>query len=167
VLGGHIIDFFVWGFITSFGMFQAYYTSNSLSSPSKISWIGSMPIFLLMTIPLWSGAASDLRHYKLVLRMALVLLPLAERLLKKRLPPKISAKSFEPSELKDVVFVLFVSLHECPTREGLLTNKDFRLFSQLQRTLLCFLLCSSYPILEVYLVLALDKSTDIHAASST
>jgi hypothetical protein len=41
--------------------------------------------------------------------MALVLLLLAERLLKKRLPPKDSAKFFEPSELKDVVFVLFVS----------------------------------------------------------
>ena len=41
--------------------------------------------------------------------MALVLLLLAERLLKKRLPPKDSAKLFEPSELKDIVFVLFVS----------------------------------------------------------
>ena len=203
VLGGHIIAFFVWGFITSFGMFQAYYTSNSLSSPSKISWIGSMTIFLLMIIPIWSGSASDLGHYKLVLRLgillwlvgifmtsictkywqlllaqgvcigaangfmfvptmsvistyfdssrrsfaiglvltgsatggmifpimlnrlfvligfgwavrcfgfvALVLLLLAERLLKKRLPPKNSTNFFEPSELKDVVFVLFVS----------------------------------------------------------
>jgi MFS family permease len=203
VIGGHIITFFVWGFITSFGMFQAYYTSNSLSSPSNISWIGSMMIFLLMIIPLWSGSASDVGHYKLILRtgvllwlvgifmtsicseywqflmaqgvcigvangfmfvptmsvvstyfdsskrsfaiglvltgsatggmifpimlnrlfvligfgwavrcfgfMALVLLLLAERLLKKRLPPKDSAKFFEPSELKDVVFVLFVS----------------------------------------------------------
>ena len=41
--------------------------------------------------------------------MALALLSLAERLLKKRLPQKDSAKMFEPSELKDVVFVLFVS----------------------------------------------------------
>lgn len=41
--------------------------------------------------------------------MALLLLVLAERLLKKRLPPKDSAKLFEPSELKDIVFILFVS----------------------------------------------------------
>jgi MFS family permease len=203
VVGGHIITFFVWGFITSFGMFQAYYTSKSLSSPSKISWIGSMMIFLLMIVPLWSGSASDIGYYKPVLRtgillwlvgifmtsictkywqfllaqgfcigvangfmfvptmsvastyfdpnrrsfaiglilsgsatggmifpimlnrlfnivgfgwavrcfglMAAVLLLLAEKLLKKRLPPKDSAKFFEPSELKDVVFVLFVS----------------------------------------------------------
>jgi hypothetical protein len=38
------------------------------------------------------------------------LLVLAERLLKKRLPPKDSAKFFEPSELKDIVFVLFVGV---------------------------------------------------------
>ena len=162
-----------------------------------------MTIFLLMIIPIWSGSASDLGHYKLVLRLgillwlvgifmtsictkywqlllaqgvcigaangfmfvptmsvistyfdssrrsfaiglvltgsatggmifpimlnrlfvligfgwavrcfgfvALVLLLLAERLLKKRLPPKNSTNFFEPSELKDVVFVLFVS----------------------------------------------------------
>jgi fumarate reductase subunit D len=73
VLGGHIIAFFVWGFIASLGMFQAYYTSNSLSSPSNISWIGSMTIFLLMMIPLWSGAASDLGYYELILRTGILL----------------------------------------------------------------------------------------------
>lgn len=52
VLGGHIVTFFVWGFIVSFGMFQAYYTSPSvsLSSPSNISWIGSLMVFLLMGV---------------------------------------------------------------------------------------------------------------------
>lgn len=198
------MTFFVWGFITSFGMFQAYYTSTGVSSPSNISWIGSLMIFFLMLIPLWSGSASDVGHFKLVLRagivlwlvgifttsvcheywqfllaqgvciglangcmfvptmsvvstyfdpsrrslaigiilcgsatggmifpimlnrlfgiigfgwavrafgfMALALLVLAERLLKKRLPPKDSAKFFEPSELKDIVFVLFVGV---------------------------------------------------------
>lgn len=202
VLGGHIVTFFVWGFITSFGMFQAYYTSTGVSSPSNISWIGSLMIFFLMLIPLWSGSASDVGHFKLVLRagialwltgifttsvcheywqfllaqgvciglangcmfvptmsvvstyfnpnrrslaiglvlcgsatggmifpimlnrlfgiigfgwavrafgfMALALLVLAERLLMKRLPPKDSANFFEPNELKDIVFVLFV-----------------------------------------------------------
>jgi hypothetical protein len=42
--------------------------------------------------------------------MALALLVIAERLLKKRLPRKDSAKFFEPSELKDIVFVLFVGV---------------------------------------------------------
>lgn len=205
VLGGNIVTFFVWGFITSFGMFQAYYTANRISSPSNVSWIGSLMLFFLMLVPLWSGSASDAGHFKVVLRvgallwvvgifttsvcheywqfllaqgvcigvangllfvptmsvvstyfdpsrrslaiglvlcgsatggmifpimlnrlfgivgfgwavrifgfMALGLLVLAERLLKKRLPPKDSAKLFEPSELKDIVFILFVSLN--------------------------------------------------------
>lgn len=198
------MTFFVWGFITSFGMFQAYYTSAGVSTPSNISWIGSLMIFFLMLVPLWSGSASDVGHFKLILRvgallwllgifttsvcheywqfllaqgvcigvangfmfvptmsvvstyfdpsrrslaiglilcgsatggmifpimlnrlfgmigfgwavrvfgfMALALLVLAERLLKKRLPPKDSAKFFEPGELKDIVFVLFVCI---------------------------------------------------------
>ncbi|KAH3918536.1 hypothetical protein HBI56_134770 [Parastagonospora nodorum] len=202
VLGGHIITFFTWGFITSFGMFQAHYTSIGLSTPSNISWIGALTVFFLLSIPLWSGAASDTGHFKLVLRMgiglwligifmtsickeywqfvlaqgfciglangcmfvpmvsvistyfdatkrsfaisitlcgsgtgglvipimlnrlinrigfgwavrtlgfmALVMLLIAERLLKKRLPPKSSVKMLEPSELKDPVFDLFI-----------------------------------------------------------
>lgn len=202
VLGGHIITFFTWGFITSFGMFQAHYTSINLSTPSNISWIGALTVFFLLSTPLLSGAASDLGHFKLVLRlgialwllgifmtsictqywqfilaqgfciglangcmfvpmisvistyfdasrrsfaigivlcgsgtgglvipimlnrlidrigfgwavrtlgfMALCMLLVAERLLKKRLPPKDSVQMLEPRELKDVVFDLFV-----------------------------------------------------------
>ncbi|KAJ4988786.1 Riboflavin transporter MCH5-like protein 6 [Stagonosporopsis vannaccii] len=183
-------------------MFQAYYTSTGISSPSNISWIGSLMMFFLMLIQLWSGAASDIGHFKAVLRagvvlwvvgiftasvcllywqfllaqgvcigvangllfvpamsvastyfdangrsvaiglilcgyatsgmifpimlnrlfgivgfgwavrifgfIALGLLVLAEGLLKRRLPPKDSAKLFELSELKDVVFILFI-----------------------------------------------------------
>ncbi|CAO2656592.1 Nn.00g053950.m01.CDS01 [Neocucurbitaria sp. VM-36] len=202
VIGGHIITFFTWGFITSFGMFQAHYTSIGLSTPSNISWIGAITVFFLLSVPLWSGAASDTGHFKLMLRlgiglwllgifmtsiceeywqfllaqgvciglangcmfvpvisvvstyfdatkrsfaiavvlsgsgtgglvipimlnrlidrigfgwalrslgfMALVMLLIAERLVKKRLPPKDSVKMLEPRELKDVVFDLFI-----------------------------------------------------------
>ncbi|KAL6709614.1 hypothetical protein ACN47E_001042 [Coniothyrium glycines] len=202
VLGGHIITFFTWGFITSFGMFQAHYTSIGLSTPSNISWIGALTVFFLLSIPLWSGAASDTGHFKLVLRVgiglwllgifmtsickqywqfvlaqgfciglangcmfvpmisvistyfdatrrslaigivlcgsgtgglvipimlnrlidrigfgwavrtlgfiAIGMLLIAERLLKKRLPPKDSVKMLEPRELKDPVFDLFI-----------------------------------------------------------
>lgn len=202
VLGGHIVTFFTWGFITSFGMLQAHYTSIGLSTPSNISWIGALTVFFLLSIPLWSGAASDMGHFKFVLRtgiglwllgifttsvckeywqfvlaqgfciglangclfvpmisvistyfdatkrsfaigivlcgsgtgglvipimlnrlidrigfgwavrtlgfMALGMLLVAERLLKKRLPPKDSVKLIELKELKDTVFDLFV-----------------------------------------------------------
>lgn len=202
VVGGHIITFFTWGFITSFGMFQAHYTSIGLSTPSNISWIGALTVFFLLSTPLVSGAASDTGHFKLVLRtgmalwllgifmtsicqqywqfvlaqgfcigiangcmfvpmisvvstyfdatkrsfaigltlcgsgtgglvipimlnrlidrvgfgwavrtlgfMAMGLFVVAERLVKKRLPPKDSVTMLEPRELKDAVFDLFV-----------------------------------------------------------
>jgi len=73
VLGGHIVTFFVWGFITSFGMLQAYYTSTGVLSPSNISWIGSLMIFFPMLTPLWSGTASDVEDFKLVLRAGIAL----------------------------------------------------------------------------------------------
>lgn len=205
VIGGHIITFFAWGWVQSFGMFQSYYNSIHLSSPSNISWIGALTIFFLLSIPLWTGAASDTGHFRLVIRsgialwllgifttsvckeywqfvlaqgfciglgngclfvpmisvvstyfdstkrafaislvvsgsatggmvipimmnrlinqigfgwavrtlgfMALVLLLIAERLLKKRVPPKESVRMLEPRELKDAVFDLFVSVH--------------------------------------------------------
>jgi MFS family permease len=221
VLGGHIITFFAWGFITSFGMFQAHYTSIGLSSPSNISWIGALTVFFLLSLPLWSGAASDLGHFKLVLRlgialwligifmtsictkywhfvlaqgfcigfangcmfvpmisvvstyfdatrrsfaisvvlsgsatggmvipimlnrlidqvgfgwavrclgfMALVLLLIAERLLKKRMPPKESVKMLEAQELKDVVFDLFVGFPRRMLNKRMLTQVDLGL----------------------------------------
>ncbi|KAF2728023.1 major facilitator superfamily transporter [Polyplosphaeria fusca] len=205
VAGGHIVTFFVWGLVNSFGMFQDYYTHSvqpPLSSPSNVAWIGSIAVFLLMFVPLISGSLSDIGYYKTVLRvgiliylvgvfatsvcktywqfvlaqgicvgiadgfmfvpsmsvvstyfdssrrsfaigiilcgsatggmvfpimlnrlfeevgfgwavrifgfLALVLLVLAERLLKTRLPPKDSPKIFEFGELKDLVFLLFI-----------------------------------------------------------
>lgn len=235
VLGGHIVTFFVWGFITSFGMFQAYYTSSGVSTPSNISWIGSLMIFFLMLVPLWSGSASDIGHFKLVLRggallwlvgifttsvcreywqfllaqgvcigfanglmfvptmsvvstyfnpsrrslaiglilcgsatggmifpimlnrlfnmigfgwsvrafgfMALVLLMVAERLLKKRLPPKESTKFFESGELKDVVFLLFVSCILQKINTLVADCLDHWLLPKLQRAVLRILLC--------------------------
>lgn len=69
VLGGHIVTFFVWGFITSFGMFQAYCASTGVSSPSNVLWIGALMILLLMLSPVWSGFALDVGQFKLVLRV--------------------------------------------------------------------------------------------------
>ena len=71
VLAGHIVTFFTWGFITSFGMFQAHYTSIGLSTPSNISWIGALTVFFLLSVPLLSGAAADTGHFKLVLRLGI------------------------------------------------------------------------------------------------
>ncbi|KAK5942833.1 hypothetical protein PMZ80_005399 [Knufia obscura] len=68
VLGGFLVVFLCWGFINSFGLFQTYYTSQPHinASPSDISWIGSIQIFLLMFTGAYSGSASDLGYFRLI-----------------------------------------------------------------------------------------------------
>lgn len=67
ILGGFLVVFCVWGFINSFGFFQAYYTAQPElnASPSAISWVGSIQIFLLMVMGAYSGSASDAGYYRL------------------------------------------------------------------------------------------------------
>ena len=56
---GHLVVFNVWGYINSFGVFQAYYVSALKHPPSSISWVGSTQIFLLFFIGTFSGRATD------------------------------------------------------------------------------------------------------------
>ncbi|KAF2096186.1 MFS general substrate transporter [Rhizodiscina lignyota] len=67
VLGGHLVVFLCWGYINTFGLFQTYYTTESSisASTSDVAWIGSMLIFLLMFIGVWSGSASDSGYFRL------------------------------------------------------------------------------------------------------
>jgi hypothetical protein len=59
VLGGHLVIFCTWGYISSFGVFQTYYTDALNRPPSDISWIGSIQIWLLFFIGAFSGRAID------------------------------------------------------------------------------------------------------------
>lgn len=63
VLAGHLVAFNAWGYITSYGLFQAYYTATLGQTPSNISWIGSMQIFLTFALSTFSGHAHDTGHY--------------------------------------------------------------------------------------------------------
>ena len=72
--------------------------------------------------------------------MALGMLLIAERLLKKRMPPKDSVKMLEVQELKDVVFDLFVSVLCGLQRMQILTNLDPGLCLLLQWPVVCILL---------------------------
>ncbi|KAF2736695.1 MFS general substrate transporter [Polyplosphaeria fusca] len=47
------------GFFTSFGVYQTYYETSLGISPSTISWIGSIAVFLLFGIGTLSGRATD------------------------------------------------------------------------------------------------------------
>lgn len=56
---GWIVVFAVWGYVNSFGAFQAHYTTVLDVSPSSISWIGSIQTWLVFVIGAFSGRALD------------------------------------------------------------------------------------------------------------
>jgi MFS family permease len=64
VLMTHIIIFNTWGYINSFGVFQVYHVQHLRRSPSDISWVGSIQIFLLFSIGTVSGRVSDAGYFK-------------------------------------------------------------------------------------------------------
>ncbi|MCJ1380088.1 hypothetical protein MMC17_003191 [Xylographa soralifera] len=64
VLAGHLVAFNSWGYVNSFGLFQVYYTTSLKQSPSAISWVGGIQIFLMMFIGTFSGRALDAGYYR-------------------------------------------------------------------------------------------------------
>lgn len=67
VLMGHLVLINGWGYLTSFGLFQSYYTTTLKVAPSAISWIGSIQIFLVYFIGTFSGRALDAGYFHTVL----------------------------------------------------------------------------------------------------
>ncbi|KAJ5652497.1 hypothetical protein N7507_009923 [Penicillium longicatenatum] len=70
---GHMIIFNTWGYINSFGVFQTYYTTSLGRSPSDISWVGSIQIFLLFFIGTFSGRATDAGYFRFTLTVGATL----------------------------------------------------------------------------------------------
>jgi len=64
VLVCHLVLFNAWGYINSFGFFQAYYISALGHSASDVPWIVSVQIFLLSFIGAFSGRAMDVGYYR-------------------------------------------------------------------------------------------------------
>ncbi|KAK1755470.1 MFS general substrate transporter [Echria macrotheca] len=75
VLMSHLVSFNAWGYLNSFGLFQAYYTTTLLPSvtPSTISWIGSVQILLSFLVGSVSGRALDAGYLRHVLFLGSVL----------------------------------------------------------------------------------------------
>ncbi|PWY79341.1 MFS general substrate transporter [Aspergillus sclerotioniger CBS 115572] len=69
----HFVIFNTWGYINSFGVFQTYYTEALGRTPSDISWVGSIQIFLLFFIGTFSGRATDAGYFKAVLTLGAAL----------------------------------------------------------------------------------------------
>ncbi|THW45167.1 MFS general substrate transporter [Aureobasidium pullulans] len=69
VLGAFFLFFNSWGIINTFGAYQTYYQSGILasSSPSDISWIGSVQAFLLMLVGALTGPIYDAGYFRALL----------------------------------------------------------------------------------------------------
>lgn len=63
-----------WGFINSFGVFQTYYTTLLSRSPSEVSWIGSIQVFLTFFIGTFAGRLTDAGFFRPVLAVGTFLL---------------------------------------------------------------------------------------------
>ena len=56
---GWLVIFTTWGYVNSFGAFQTHYTLTLDESPSTISWIGSIQVWLTFFIGAFSGRLLD------------------------------------------------------------------------------------------------------------
>lgn len=61
---GHLVIMNTWGFINSFGVFQAYYVTALNRPPSDISWVGSIQVFLLFFIGTFTGRLTDAGYFR-------------------------------------------------------------------------------------------------------
>ena len=64
VLMGHLLVINGFGYISSFGFFQAYYATTLNRPASDISWVGSVQMFLLFLIGTFSGRAMDAGFFR-------------------------------------------------------------------------------------------------------
>ncbi|KAF8990290.1 major facilitator superfamily domain-containing protein [Cyathus striatus] len=64
VLGGFFVTMTTFGYSYSFGVYQDIYTRTHLASTSRISWIGSTQLFLILAIGLPAGKMLDLGYYR-------------------------------------------------------------------------------------------------------
>jgi MFS family permease len=64
---GHLMNFNTYGYINSYGLFEAYYISNLGLSASVVAWIGSVQIFLLFFLGTFSGRALDAGYLRYML----------------------------------------------------------------------------------------------------
>ncbi|KAJ0107220.1 major facilitator superfamily transporter [Diaporthe amygdali] len=59
VVAGVLINALSWGYSSSFGVYQLYYTTALSLPPSQVSWIGSTQVFLTFFISAFSGRSAD------------------------------------------------------------------------------------------------------------
>ncbi|EAT81750.2 hypothetical protein SNOG_11251 [Parastagonospora nodorum SN15] len=60
---GHLVVFNTWGMISTFGVFQQYYTADLGFEPSAVSWIGSMQMLGHFSLGMFTGRMFDAGYF--------------------------------------------------------------------------------------------------------
>ncbi|KAF2500643.1 MFS general substrate transporter [Lophium mytilinum] len=83
VAGAFFLFFNSWGILNTFGSYQAYYETELLksSTPSAISWIGSIQSFLLLIVGAVSGPFYDAGYFRTLLLSGSILLVFGQMML--------------------------------------------------------------------------------------
>ncbi|KAM0427770.1 hypothetical protein ACHAPT_007226 [Fusarium lateritium] len=68
----HLVYMNTWGWVNSFGIFQAYYTDKLSRTASDISWIGSVSVFLLFFVGTLTGRLVDAGYFRYVFTTGIV-----------------------------------------------------------------------------------------------
>ncbi|KAF9773485.1 hypothetical protein IL306_008693 [Fusarium sp. DS 682] len=66
VVSSHLVYINTWGWVNSFGIFQAYYAESLGLPASEISWIGSISVFLLFFVGTLTGRLVDAGYFRWV-----------------------------------------------------------------------------------------------------
>ncbi|OCK82774.1 putative MFS monocarboxylate transporter [Lepidopterella palustris CBS 459.81] len=69
----HLVICETWGQISSYGVFQSYYSLTLGHPQSDISWVGSIQIFLLFFVGTFSGRATDAGLFRPVFAVGVLL----------------------------------------------------------------------------------------------
>lgn len=83
VLGSFFLFFNTWGVVNTYGTYQTYYESDLLSSssPSNISWIGSLQATLLMLVGTLTGPIYDAGYVRSLVATGSVLVVFGQMML--------------------------------------------------------------------------------------
>ncbi|RTE81573.1 hypothetical protein BHE90_003857 [Fusarium euwallaceae] len=62
-IAGHFVMMNSWGYNSSFGVFQTYYTAHLDNPASQIAWIGSVQVSVLFFVGAFAGRLTDAGHF--------------------------------------------------------------------------------------------------------
>jgi MFS family permease len=72
VLVAFLLVFNGFGYFSSFGLFESHWVEVLHSSPSDIAWVGSLMLFLLFFLGVYSGPMMDAGHFRSLIICGLI-----------------------------------------------------------------------------------------------